>query len=55
MSSPLTTLTALYAGIPRPHSPDNIKELYAILNEYEDILQNTGEKCHTRLIDVAVF
>ena len=55
MSSPFTVITALYTRIPRPHSPDNVKELYAILNSYEDTLQNTGEKCSTRLIGAAVF
>lgn len=39
-ASALTALTALYSRIPRRHSPDNVKDLYAILDEYEDILQS---------------
>ncbi len=35
-----TQLTALFNRIPRRHTPDNVKELYAILDEYEDILQS---------------
>lgn len=34
------TLTALFNRIPRRHTPENVKELYDILNEYEDVLQN---------------
>ena len=33
------TLTALYTRIPRRHTADNVKELFAILDEYEDILR----------------
>ena len=33
-------LKELFNRIPRRHSPDNVKELYAILDEYEDILQS---------------
>ncbi len=31
-------LTALFDRIPRRHTADNVKELYAILDEYEDLL-----------------
>ena len=40
MNSTTALLTALYSRIPRRHSPENVKELYAILDEYEGILQN---------------
>lgn len=47
MNSTTSLLTALYSRIPRRHSPDNVKELYAILDEYEDILQNIeAESAH---------
>ncbi|RYY70895.1 MAG: hypothetical protein EOO13_05045 [Chitinophagaceae bacterium] len=32
-------LTALFSRIPRRHTTDNVKELYAILDEYEDVLR----------------
>ena len=31
-------LQALFDRIPRRHSPDNVKELNALLDEYEDLL-----------------
>ncbi|MEO6582714.1 MAG: hypothetical protein ABIO05_00225 [Ferruginibacter sp.] len=33
-------LSALFSRIPRRHTPDNVKEIYSILDEYEGILQN---------------
>lgn len=39
----MNTITArlkeLFARIPRRHTPDNVKEIYNILNEYEDLLR----------------
>ena len=34
-----TRLNDLFDRIPRRHTPDNVKEIYAVLNEYEDLLQ----------------
>jgi len=34
------TLTALFDRIPRRHSTDNVKEINAIIAEYEDCLQS---------------
>ena len=31
-------LTALYDRIPRRHTTDNVKDIYSIIEEYEDIL-----------------
>ena len=33
------TISALYDRVPRRHNPENVKEIYAILDEYEDLLQ----------------
>jgi hypothetical protein len=33
-----TTLNALFNRIPRRHNADNVKEINAILEEYEDVL-----------------
>lgn len=33
-----TTLQALFNRIPRRHSPENVKDIYSILTEYEDLL-----------------
>jgi hypothetical protein len=32
-------LQALYGRIPRRHTADNVKEIYSILDEYEDVLK----------------
>ena len=32
-------LNELFNRIPRRHTADNVKEIYGILNEYEDLLQ----------------
>lgn len=33
-------LRELFDRIPRRHSPDNVKEMYAILDAYEDVLKD---------------
>lgn len=33
-----TALQALFNRIPRRHSPENVKDIYSILTEYEDLL-----------------
>jgi hypothetical protein len=38
MNTTTAALKALYDRIPRRHSPDNVKEINTILNEYEDLL-----------------
>ncbi|MDB5202957.1 MAG: hypothetical protein JWQ27_2366 [Ferruginibacter sp.] len=40
MNQTSTTLNALYARIPRRHTSDNVKEIYSILDEYEELLQS---------------
>ncbi len=39
VSSIVATLNELFDRIPRRHNPDNVKEMYAILDEYEDQLR----------------
>jgi hypothetical protein len=39
MSTTITALNELFERIPRRHSPDNVKEMYSILDEYESLLQ----------------
>ena len=34
-----TRLRELFVRIPRRHTPDNVKEIYNILDEYEDVLR----------------
>jgi len=38
MNATTSTINALFNRIPRRHSPDNIKEINAVLTEYEDVL-----------------
>lgn len=38
MNSTTTALNLLFDRIPRRHNPDNVKEIYNILTEYEDLL-----------------
>jgi hypothetical protein len=38
MNATTTAIKELFNRIPRRHSPDNVKEINAILTEYEDIL-----------------
>jgi endonuclease III len=38
MDTTATVLHALFNRIPRRHSPENVKDIYGILNEYEDVL-----------------
>ena len=40
MNSTLSTITELFDRIPRRHNPDNVKEMYNILDEYETLLQS---------------
>jgi hypothetical protein len=40
MNTTTTRLRELFARIPRRHSPDNVKEIYNILDEYEDLLRS---------------
>lgn len=39
MNPVTTTLHSLFDRIPRRHSADNVKEIYVIADEYEDILK----------------
>lgn len=36
-------LKELFDRIPRRHSADNVKEMYSLLDEYEDLLKNIEE------------
>lgn len=36
-------LKVLYSRIPRRHTADNVKEMYSILDEYEDLLRTLEE------------
>lgn len=38
MSTTATALQALFNRIPRRHSVENVKDIYSILTEYEDLL-----------------
>ena len=38
MNPTATALQALYNRIPRRHSVENVKDMYSILTEYEDLL-----------------
>ena len=40
MNTITTRLKELFARIPRRHTPDNVKEIYNILDEYEDLLRS---------------
>ena len=40
MNATSTTLNHLFSKIPRRHTLDNVKEIYGILTEYEDVLKN---------------
>lgn len=40
MNSTTAALTVLFNKIPRRHSTENVKDIYCILNEYEDLLRN---------------
>ena len=39
MNTILVQLNQLFERIPRRYSPDNVKEIYDILNMYEDLLR----------------
>ena len=39
MTSTSQKLNDLYNRIPRRHTTDNVKDIYALLNEYEDVLR----------------
>jgi len=39
MNATSTQLNELFDRIPRRHTPDNVKEIYSILDEYEELLQ----------------
>ncbi|HTE23556.1 ribosomal RNA processing 1 family protein [Flavitalea sp.] len=39
MNTTITALNELFDRVPRRHSPDNVKEIYSILDEYETLLQ----------------
>jgi len=39
-------LHELYIRIPRRHTTDNVKEMYAILDEYEDLLKEMEADSH---------
>ena len=38
MSNLISRITDLYNRIPRRHTTDNVKDIYALLDEYEDVL-----------------
>jgi hypothetical protein len=38
MNSITAALTALFDRIPRRHSPENVKDIYGIVDEYENLL-----------------
>ena len=38
MNSTSTAITVLFNRIPRRHSADNVKDIYSIVTEYEDLL-----------------
>jgi hypothetical protein len=38
MNTTIITLQALFSKIPRRHSLENVKEMYSLLDEYEDLL-----------------
>ncbi|MBC7534450.1 MAG: hypothetical protein H7258_02000 [Ferruginibacter sp.] len=40
MNSTSSALNTLFNRIPRRHSTDNVKEMYSILNDYEECLKN---------------
>jgi len=39
MNATTSQINELYDRIPRRHTPDNVKEINAILDEYEDLLR----------------
>lgn len=39
MNTILEQLDQLFERIPRRHTPDNVKEIYSILDSYEDLLR----------------
>lgn len=39
MNGPKEKLKELFNRIPRRHTAENVKEIYSLLNEYEDLLQ----------------
>ena len=39
MNTILEHLDQLFERIPRRHTPDNVKEIYSILDSYEDLLR----------------
>jgi len=44
-------LKELFGRIPRRHSADNVKDIYAILDEYENVLQDIErEKTYEQLV-----
>jgi len=54
MSVNLNKLSILFDRIPRRHTPDNVKEMYGILDEYEDLLRDIeAEPAYEK--EVAVF
>jgi hypothetical protein len=40
MNATSTTLNLLFSKIPRRHTLDNVKEIYGILTDYEDVLKS---------------
>ena len=39
MNATTTALKTLFNSIPRRHSADNVKEIYSIVSDYEDLLK----------------
>jgi len=50
-----TSLTELFDRIPRRHNPDNVKEIYNIIDEYESQLQSIEAESADHEKQVAPF
>ena len=48
-------LTDLFNRIPRRHTTDNVKDIYAILDEYEDVLREIEAEAKYEQVVAAYF
>ncbi|MBC7867080.1 MAG: hypothetical protein H7X88_06050 [Gloeobacteraceae cyanobacterium ES-bin-316] len=55
MNTTTSALNLLFDKIPRRHSPDNVKEMYGILDEYEDLLKVIEAENNFYEKNIAVF
>lgn len=55
MTETAQKLNDLYSRIPRRHTADNVKEIYAILDEYEDLLKEMEADSRYEPIIAAYF